>query len=186
METKSVRTVAIIGCLLLSVSATSAFAQGQGKGRTKIDFKTTVGDFSSSRLFAKLDVNTGVAQLPEVGAKSKNDNLAGYTINLTIGASAMFSGTADEKGKVVSPFDAKLTANGGILQIKATGLDLESLFPLDTTDGAHEVIVAITVTASKSTTATDGTVTTETITLSQQNVTFNYTVKNGQAKGKNF
>ena len=180
------RAAAVMSCLALVLVASSAMAMGQGKGRTKIDFKATAGDFASSRFFAKLDVAGGVSALPETGAKSRNDNLAGYTINLIIGASAPFSGTADEKGKVTTPFSAKLTANGGILQIKATGLNLEQLFPLDITDGEHEVVVALTVTATKDTTATDGTVTTETITLSTQNVTFNYTVKNGQIKGRNF
>ena len=159
-------------------------AAGQGQGRTKIDFKTRLGDSgASSRLFAKLDVASAVNGLPEVGAKSKNDNLAGYTINLIIGSSATFSGVANDKGKVTSPFDAKLTANGGIMQIKASGLNLEQLFPLNPADGDHEVTVSLKVTAS-STNATTGQTTT--VTLSEQNVTFKYTVKNGQAKGKNF
>ena len=62
-----------------------------------------------------------------------NFSLAGFDVTLTIG-SASFTGTADGKGKVHDPFDAKLTANGQILMINASGWDLVELFPLDTTD----------------------------------------------------
>jgi hypothetical protein len=175
----------VFSLLLLSMMAvSSANAMGHGQGRTKIDFKTSLGDSgASSRLFAKLDVKSAIDAMPDAGGKTKNDNLAGQTINLIIGTSATFSGTANDKGKVTTPFDAKLTANGGILQIKASGLNLEQLFPLDPTDGSHSVTVSLKVTAS-STDATTGVVTT--VTLSEQNVIFQYTVKNSQAKGKNF
>jgi len=183
MESPMLNRRSFTVCLLIAAwIALPAHAMGVGKGRTKIDFKLEVGDSASSRLFAKLDTGSGINSLSETGAKSKNDNLAGYTVNFSIG-SAVFSGTADGKGKVATPFNAKLTANGGILQIKATGLNLEQLFPIDTKDGDHEVTVAMKVTATKADAA--GTVT-ETVTLSEQNVTFKYTVKNGQAKGKNF
>ena len=183
MVRKSVACAAVL-MLAAFVCADSANAMGQGKGRTKIDFKTGLGDSgASSRLFAKLDVASAVNSLPEVGAKSKNDNLAGYTVNVIIG-SATFSGTADDKGKVATPFNAKLTANGGVLHVKANGLNLEQLFPLDPTDGEHEVTVNIKVTVSKVDPAT-GQPGAETV-LSDQQVTFKYKVKNGQAKGKNF
>jgi hypothetical protein len=68
----------------------------------------------------------------------------------------------------------------------ANGLSLESLFPIDTTDGKHQVTVEIRVTAFKTTTDSTGAATTITSTLSDQNVTFSYTVKNGRARGKNF
>jgi hypothetical protein len=176
---------AFAAVLLVAVFiALPAHAAGVGKGRTKIDFKTAIGDSgASSRLFAKLDTASAISSLAESGAKSKNDNLAGYTVNFIIG-SATFSGTADEKGKVTTPFSAKLTANGGILQIKASGLNLEQLFPLQTADGSYEVTVPLKVTATKTDAATGAV--TETVTLSDQQVTFKYTVKKGQAKGKNF
>lgn len=114
-----------------------------------------------------------------------NFSLAGFDVTLTIG-SASFTGTADGKGKVHDPFDAKLTANGQILMINASGLDLVELFPLDTTDGNHQVTVTISVSASKTTTDTTGATNTTTIDLSTQDVTFFYNVKNGRAQGKNF
>ena len=174
--------MAVILGLMAAFIVNPAYAMGHGKGETKIDFKLKIGDSTSSRLFAKLNVATGVGQLPETGSKSKNDNLAGQTIILTIG-SADFSGTADEKGKVTSPFNGKLTANGEIMQIKADGLNLEELFPVASTDGEHSVTVAIKVTASSTDSAT-GVVTT--VVLSDQSVTFNYVVKKGSVKGRNF
>lgn len=114
-----------------------------------------------------------------------NFSLAGFDVTLTIG-SASFTGTADGKGKVHDPFDAKLTANGQILMINASGLDLVELFPLDTTDGKHQVTVTISVSATKTTTDTTGATNTTTIDLSTQDVTFYYCVKNGRAQGKNF
>jgi len=119
------------------------------------------------------------------GHGSNNFLLAGYQITLAI-ESATFTGTADGKGRVSTPFDAKLVANGQILMIKAVGLNLVQLFPLDTSDGSHQVSVEIKVTASKTTTDSTGATTTQTLTLSDQNVTFNYSVRNGRAKGKNF
>src|SRR5437773_1868748 len=91
---------------------------GGGKGRTKIDFKFDTETATDSRLFAKFDVSSGTSQLANTGSKSHNDDLAGYTLTLTIG-SATFTATADEKGKTRAdstatppvPFTAKLTAN---------------------------------------------------------------------------
>lgn len=175
---------------------------GGGNGRTKIDFKLKTDDFSTSRLFAKIDVAAGVATLPEVGSKSKNDNLAGYIVEFSIQGAGMsptvFSGVADSKGKFKTPFDCKLTANGGIMQIKYTGLDLVTLFPLTTTDGEYEVPVTLTVTAKKVLVDSAGAPVLDTagmvqadpavapVALSTQSVTFNYSVKNGQIKGRNF
>lgn len=182
MRMRNIARVVPVAVLALVVLTNSA--QAMGKGQTKIDFKATAGDSgASSRLFAKLDVKQAVDSLPEVGSGSKNDNLAGATVTVTIG-SATFSGTADEKGKVATPFDAKITGNGKGMQIKAGGLNLEQLFPLDITDGKDKsVTVALKVTASF-TNATTGAVT-ETV-LSEQNVTFKYSVKKGAIKGKNF
>jgi hypothetical protein len=114
--------------------------------------------------------------------KSGNFALANSTITLTIG-SASFTGTADGRGRVSTPFNAKLTANGEILQIQAYGLNLEELFPIDPTDGDHQVTVEISVTATSAATATTAASTTV---LSDQQVTFFYTVKDGRAKGRNF
>lgn len=175
---------------------------GGGNGRTKIDFKLKTDDFSTSRLFAKIDVATGVATLAETGSKSKNDNLAGYIVEFSIQAAGasptVFSGVADSKGKFKTPFDCKLTANGGIMQIKYTGLDLVKLFPLTTTDGSYEVPVTLAVTAKKVLVDANGAPVLDAngqaqadpavapVVLSTQNVTFNYDVKNGQIKGRNF
>lgn len=114
------------------------------------------------------------------GHGSNNFNLAGDTVTLTIG-SASFTGTADSKGRVSTPFEAKLVADGQILMIEASGLNLVELFPIDISDGSHTVTVPISVSATQTT----GTTTTTTA-LSSQNVTFNYFVKNGRAMGKNF
>ncbi len=178
----------IIACCFAALFCACSATHAAGQGRTKIDFKLNIGDPSNSRLFAKLDVSAGVAGLsvPASGRQKKgggNDALAGYTVNLIIGGSATFSGLADDKGKVHTPFDAKLTANGAIMQIKATGLNLEQLFPIDATDGDHQVTVPLKVTATK----TDaGTGAISTVVLSDQNVIFFYTVRNGKAKGRNF
>jgi hypothetical protein len=172
------RSLWVLAVVLFS---SAAFAMGGGNGVTKIDFKLKIGDTASSRIFAKLDVAAGMAQLTG-GQGSANHALAGCAVNVTIN-SATFSGTADAKGKVTTPFSAKVTGNGAIMQIKATGLNLEQLFPVDPTDGEHTVVVAIKVTATK---AADGSTGTQTYTLNEQNVTFNYVTKKGQAKGKNF
>jgi len=193
---------------VILVLATTVFSSegkggnGGGKGRTKIDFKLKTDDFSSSRLFAKIDVSAGASALAESGSKSRNDNLRGYLLEFGIqaaGASPTIStGVANDKGKIITPFDGKLTANGGILQIKYTGLDLVTLFPLNTTDGKYEVPVTLTVTAKKilvdSTGApvldANGQVQADpnspSIALSTQTVTFNYETKNGMIKGRNF
>jgi hypothetical protein len=175
--------------LLLGIFAFAPSAHAAGKGQTKIDFKVNAD--GGSRIFAKRDVKAGVDQLAEVGSKSKNDNLAGLTVTFYIG-SASFSGVANEKGKVVSPpFDAKITGNGKGMQVKANDLNLVSLFPLDMTDTTggkgkpadRSVSVQIKITASK----IDPVTQVETVvTLSDENVTFYYKVKNGAAKGKNF
>jgi hypothetical protein len=109
--------------------------------------------------------------------KSGNFSLAGQTVTLTIG-SASFSGTADSKGRVKTPFDAKLTADGNILQIKANGLNVEELFPLDATDGKHSVTVEIKVTATPAAAGA------QELTLSDQTVTFDYRVRHGRAQGR--
>jgi len=167
----SLKLGTIAAILLL---AGSAFA-GEANGKTKIDFRATIGDSgSSSRIFAKRDVAAGVAQLPEVGSSSKNDNLAGAAIKVTIG-SAEFPATADVKGKVVDPYALKLTANGRILQLKADGLNLEQLLQLSTVDGSYTTSVLIKITA----TPVDGTE----VVLTEETVTFYYKVKNGEVKG---
>lgn len=184
---------------VLAVSSSDCHAMGVAHGRTKIDFHATIGDATTSRLFAKLDVSgavttngnsffgtsSGKGHGKSGSHGSNNFALAGYDVTVTIG-SASFTGTADAKGKVATPFTAKLTANGGILQIMANGLNLEQLFPLDPTDGDHQVTVPLIVTATKTTTSTTGVTTTIDATLSTQNVTFFYSVKNGKAHGKNF
>jgi hypothetical protein len=173
----------------------SAFAGGHGdgshgKGRTKIDFKFSTESTTDSRLHAKIDVSAGTALLENSGSHSHNDDLAGYTINVTIG-SATFSATADDKGKTRAdsaatppvPFTAKLTANGKILQLMAEGLSLKDLLGIDTTQASGQVTVEIDVSASK-TDATTNVVTT--IPLSTQSVTFYYSVHGTSVKGKNF
>ncbi|MCY3022280.1 MAG: hypothetical protein NTW87_24985 [Planctomycetota bacterium] len=179
MRTRRVCLLALVGFAigLLSVPAMAA-----GQGTTKIDFKLTIGDAASSRIFIKRDISATSGQLPEVGSKSINDNLAGQTVTLFIG-SAGFSGTADEKGKVTTPFTAKITGNGKGLQIKATGLNLEQLLPVDPTDGDHQVTVQIKVTASRTDAAT-GQVTE--VVLSDASETLFYKAKKGKVKGKNF
>ena len=97
--------------------------------------------------------------------------------SVTIG-SASFTGTADSKGRVETPFDAKLTADNNILQIKADGLNLQDLLPIDPTDGNHTVTVEIKVTATPAAAGSQA------LTLSDQNVTFNYRVRHGRAQGR--
>lgn len=175
---------------------------GGGKGRTKIDFKLSSDSLESSRLFAKIDVSAGASSLEETGSKSRNDNLRGYLVEFGIqaaGASpSIFTGVANDKGKITTPFDGKLTANGGIMQIKYTGLDLVTLFPLNTADGKYEVPVTLTVTVKKVLVDTAGAPVLDTngqpqadpavapITLSTQTITFNYETKSGKIKGRNF
>lgn len=221
---------AMLGVVLSS----SAFAMGHGNGVTKIDFCTSLTDFTDSRLFAKLlTTNANVASGHGHGngkgnkhgkhdkggkkghghgnrenddqdddnetesnstdstdstegcntKKSGNFSLAGQTITLSIG-SAVFTGVADSKGRVTTPFNAKLVANGQILMIKAEGLNLVELFPLDPTDGPHEVTVHIEVTATPP--STDPAVPATPTTLSSQDVTFFYLSRGGKAKGRNF
>jgi len=201
------RKLTAFAVLAVMLCASSAYAMGNGngpapkpspsggKGRTKIQFMAKIGDLTSGSLFAKVDVSGAVTSngtsfwdIPSntKHGKSRNFELAGYNVTLTIG-SASFTGLADDKGKVTTPFSAKLTANGGICQIKATGLDLQDLLPINPADGTYTVTTAIKVTATKTVTdATTGVQTTYNVTLSDQNVTFNYKVKNGTAKGKNF
>ncbi|HLX64199.1 MAG TPA: hypothetical protein VKX17_23200 [Planctomycetota bacterium] len=163
---------------------------GGGKGRTKIQFQFDTSSTANSQFFAKIDVSAALSQLGNSGTKSHNDDLAGYTLTLTIG-SATFSGVADAKGKITAnstatppvPFSAKLTANGKILQIMANGWDLKTLLGVDTTKTSGQVTVEIDVSASK-TDSTSGQ--TMTVALSTQSVTFNYSVKGTTVKGKNF
>lgn len=171
--------VAIV--VFFAIASRGALAMGQGT--TKIDFKATIGDPASSRIFIKRDITATSPNLPQVGTPSANDNLANQTVTLTFAGSAGFSGTADEKGKVATPFAAKITGNGKGLQVKADGLNLEQLLPLDPTDGDHQVTVQVTITASRTDAAT-GQVTT--VTLSDDAVTFFYKTKKGKVKGRNF
>jgi len=205
------RTMILANTALVLVFATSILASegdrakggnGGGKGRTKIDFKLSSDDFATSRLFAKIDVSAGASSLAETGSKSRNDNLRGYLVEFGIqaaGASpSIFTGVANDKGKITTPFDGKLTANGAIMQIKYTGLDLVTLFPLNTADGSYEVPVTLTVTAKKVLVDTAGEPVLDTngqaqadpavapITLSTQTVTFKYDTKAGKIKGRNF
>lgn len=175
---------------------------GGGKGRTKIDFKVTADSPTTSRLFAKIDVSAAAGSLAETGSKSANDNLAGYLLEFSIQAAGasptIFTGVANEKGKITTPFDGKLTANGAILQIKYTGLDLVVLFPLNTADGKYEVPVTLSVTAKKVLVDSAGAPVLDVngqaqadpavapIVLSTQTVTFKYDTKSGKIKGRNF
>lgn len=206
MRTKTLVNAALIMLLATSVLASEESrakgGNGGGKGRTKIDFKLSADDFATSRLFAKIDVSAGAGSLAETGSKSRNDNLRGYLLEFGIqaaGASpAIFTGVANDKGKITTPFDGKLTANGGILQIKYTGLDLVTLFPLNTADGSYEVPVTLTVTAKKVLVDSNGNPVLDTngqaqadpavapIALSTQTVTFKYDTKSGKIKGRNF
>ena len=241
----------LAGAAVVLIVGTLVLAHGQANGRTKIDFRVVLGDPTSSRLFAKIDVsaalttnanlfgintqkshgkgnqkfkhaengnedgngngqgdngdkgnhgnkggkgghgddgddddNGGITSNGNIGhhGKSHNFALAGSSITLTIG-SASFTGIADAKGRVSTPFAAKLTADGNILDIEARGLNLEELFPIDPTDGRHQVTVEIKVTA---TTVATSTTASQTVTLSDQSVTFFYVVKHGRAKGRNF
>ena len=128
------------------------------------------------------DGNDGGSTTGNPGGGSFNHSLAGDTLTLTIG-SASFSGVADSNGQVSTPFNAKLVANGRTLMIDASGLNLVELFPLDKTDGVHQVSVAITVTATTAASTGKPSVTS---TLSSQNVNFIYVVRHGFAKGRNF
>jgi hypothetical protein len=196
----------VLAMVILSYAAVaqSAYAMGVANGRTKIDFTTKTTDFLSSRLFAKIDVSAGITSnanfisgsTATVGkhgnghGSSKNGGLNNFVlancdVTLAIG-SATFSGHAESKGKVLQPFNAKLTANGRILQIKASGLNLVELFPLNTADGKYSVVVPITVTATRTTINSDSSTSSLTVTLSEQSVTFNYTVKHERARGRNF
>jgi hypothetical protein len=179
--------------ILFCVGQVHAMGQGDpggGKGRTKIDFKFDTATPTNSRLFAKIDVAAAVSLLANTGAKSHNDDLAGYTLTLTIG-SAQFSAVLDEKGKSTEdlnattpvPFSAKLTANGKVLQIKADGLNLQSLLGVDVTQKNGQVTVEVDVSISKTDPVTNVTTTTS---LSQQSVTFHYKVHGTSVKGKNF
>lgn len=174
-----VLVLALVGVVLCLLSTPAAAA---GKGETKIDFKLTIGDAATSRIFIKRDILATSGQLPEVGSDSNNDNLANQTLTLFIG-SAAFPGVADDKGKVTTPFAAKITGNGKGLQIKANGLNLESLFPVDPSDGEHQVVVQFKITASRTDAAT-GQVTE--VVLSDVSETLYYKVKKGKVKGKNF
>ncbi|MBI3735558.1 hypothetical protein HY256_03485, partial [Candidatus Sumerlaeota bacterium] len=135
-------------CLLtasIMLSVPGAFAKkggggGGGKGQTKIDFSLTLGNPATSRLFAKRDVAAGVAQLPEVGSASKNDNLAGQVVAVYFGDS-LTTGTADSRGKVTVPFEAKLTANGRNMQVTIKGLDLETIMGINPLDGTYVTVV---------------------------------------------
>jgi hypothetical protein len=160
-----------------------------GGGKTKVDFQVKDG---AARFFAKRDVSAGVALLPEVGAKSKNDNLAGHTVTVTItqtggivAPEGTLSGVASEKGKITTPFDGKLTANGGIMQVKTSSLDIVKAFPLDMTDGEHTVTIQLKITAQMKDPSTGAALGSE-IVLSDEPVTFSYKAKKGAAKGKNF
>lgn len=175
---RNLRSVAVLFAAVVACGS----VQAMGSGTTKIDFQLVAGDAASSRLFIKRDVSATTGQLPLVGSKSVNDNMAGQTVTLYIG-SAAFSGTATDKGKVETPFAAKLTGNGKGLQVKASGLNLEELFPIDKTDGNHSVTVQIKVTCASTDPATQAVTT---ITLTDAAVVFEYTAKKGKVKGRGF
>lgn len=189
--------VLTVAALLVSVLGTShiyAMAPaGAGQGKTKIDFQFDTVDVANSRLFAKIDVSAALSQLGNSGGKSHNDDLAGYTLKLSIGpvgtSPSTFEAVCDSKGKTMEdlnavppvPFTAKLTANGKILQIMAEGLNLKSMFGIDPALGDGSVTIEIDVSASK----TDSNNVTTTVPLSAQAVTFNYKVKKTTVKGSN-
>jgi len=169
---------------LLVALSSSVFAMG--KGQTKIDFQYKQDALSSSRLFIKRALGKEVDQLPEVGSKSKNDNLANHTITLQIGSDSanLLTGVASDKGKVSTPFDCKLTGNGKGLQIKADGLDLAKLLGItQTTDGEFSVTAKVTITASRVDALTGSTIG---VVLSDETVTFEFTIKKGSVKGRGF
>lgn len=183
-------TLALV--LAVGVASVPNWAHAAGKGRTKIDFQFDTANTSTSRLFAKIDISAALSQLGNSGKPSHNDDLAGYTLTVTVG-SASFSALMDSEGKSAQddssnppvPFTAKLTANGKILQIMVNGANLKDLLGVDTTQKNGTFSIEIDVTASK----TDNTVTppvTTTIPLSTQSVSFKYSVKQTTVKGKNF
>lgn len=183
-------TVVLFSLLCASpVFAMSQDKPGGGEGRTKIDFKFDAVDGLDSRLFAKIDISAALAQLGNSGKPTNNDDLAGWTLTLTIGGSATFSAIADEKGKIKQslsatppvPFTAKLTAKGKILHLTANDLNLKALLGINPATGNGTVSVQIDVTASK----TDANNVTTTVPLSAQLVTFNYKVKGEKVMGTN-
>lgn len=188
------KKISVLLCMLVLLTG-SAFAMGQGT--TKIDFKFTVGDAASSRLFIKRDIRATIGLLPEVGTPTKNDNLANSTVNLTIGDSTVISGLANEKGKVTTPFAAKITGNGKGFQLKASNgaVDLEKVllpFGLDVAkEGKDQSIVvplkiSVTLPAVVNPDPAAPPAEPVEVVLSQDDVTFKYSVKKGKVKGRNF
>jgi hypothetical protein len=180
------RTGLVLAMSLLFI-AHGAFAKGpkkppKGKGRTKIDITQTLGNPATSRFFGKFDVAAGVAQLPKIGSSSRNDDLQGTTVTMTLNG-ASFAGLAEQAGMVTSPFTAKLTANGGILNLQAYGIDLQTLFGIVPIDGTYNIIVSIVITAAWIDPTTLEVIE---VVLSNQNVTFTTTVSLGAFKGRNY
>gem|GEM_PF-561552 len=158
--------------LCLGIVACASSAHAATLPTDKIRFKIKVGKEDKSVLHTTF-VGVNVIGLPTTGKKPV-PSLAGQTVTFTIG-SASFQGVADAKGKVVLPFSAKL--KNSKLTLKFKGLQLISLFPLDTIDGKDKTVpVHFSVTASMAGQAP--------VVLVDENVVLIYKARKGNLSGK--
>lgn len=177
--------LALLGLVLLAAPS-SAYAMG--KGRTKKSFNAYFQAPEKNRVFFKCDVEAAVLALENTGNPTRNDDLANMDLTVTINGTS-FTETLDEKGKAnTDVFKAKLTANGGILQVKLKGLDLESILPLDPADDGKNLTVDVTLhIEAQPQPENSGDPLPPAIVLVDEVVTFKYSQKaDNQAKGKNF
>jgi hypothetical protein len=178
--------------LMLAMAIGSAHAMNAASGvngRTTIQFQFDPANPSDSRFSAKIDVSAAIGQVIPMGSSSRNEGLALQTITLTIGSATFVayadisgSTTEDVGGNPPQPFTSKLISNGKILQITATGWNLQELLPVNPAQsGSFSVEIAVSVT-NTFTVYNPPT----TVSLSAQNVTFNYVVKATKVQGKGF
>jgi hypothetical protein len=124
--------------------------QGDGNrhGATRCHFKAffVPENAAKNRLFLKLDVEEAVSALPEIGSKSRNDDLAGQELTVTVNDQA-FVQTVGENGRIKEKtFKMRLNANGRTLHVDLRGLDLVTLLGLDPAQAGKDLTTEANVT----------------------------------------
>ena len=164
-------------------------AHAMGKGRTKCSFRADYEAQEKNRLFLKRDVSAAMAGVPTDESGTRNDDLAGQDLTVTVNGTDIPCGTIGENGRInTETVKVRLTANGNILHVDLRGLDLVTLFPLDPAQAdGKDYQVDVTIEIKVVVPSSDPSVTNPPTVLFSGVVTFFYRQKaNAHSSGKNF
>ena len=197
--------VSFAGLLLLPTafswpSAALGNGSGDGQGRTRCSFKCDFTEMTKNRLFLKLDVEAAMAGVPAVGSHSRNDDLRGQTLKVTVGtvptgdgsdptdSGHSFSQVFEDNGRIkTETFKAKVVGNGKLLHVDLRGLDLASLLPLNAQLEGKDLSVDVPLVVTATAPSADPSTPNPPTQLFSATVTFRYKQKaNKSAKGSNF